>query len=48
MSIKLPIKQTNIITAKTPELTPQLIKEILEATQKKRFPAPAPKPLAAK
>jgi hypothetical protein len=46
MSVKLPIKQPNIITAKNPELTPQQIKEIIDSTQKKRFPAPPPKPLA--
>jgi hypothetical protein len=47
-SIKINKPQPNLvgkIAVKTPELTQEQIKEIISQSQKKRFPAPAPKPL---
>jgi hypothetical protein len=41
----IPTKQPNTIAPKTLELTQQQITELLSNSQKKRFPAPAPKPL---
>jgi hypothetical protein len=44
-NIRIPPKP-NTILPKSLELTPQQVKEMLAEIQKKRFPAPAPKPLA--